>query len=718
MLKKIQMVKKMHKTTLKHIRYICIFLCILASIICDVLVLGTAYAQEPESTLVQDKLNDKSEAIITQKEMSEKDSVKKGGDEKTGYEANNGSYKIENEEEIAGKNKFDYSFFLKIPVLHEGRVKPIDSFARHYMKAMNKGRIVKDISVGQWLIGILFHEKDELNRKIFNIENPEVVSALGLKWWKKHRYSYSEISESFGKNREMIGKIVMADRNKLSLEERQFLDIYFAHNDFTNLLGSISVLFPLMVQSEDIYKSIGSDRKYLLYQDIKDYISTKKENIIELLKNKNNVSSVKSINSKDRELIALVYMLRMVEQDRFSNLFKVIPPPWKEDKDLWFSPWEILEKGRSNVETKKIFDLWTNLVIAYRDNNSQDFLDISKKIYNKSIFLSGENAEDTRLEIEVFYNELDPFFLSIILYIIVFLLILLSYLISSKFILRMTEVIFFLSLIIHTFGLILRVYIMQRPPVATLFESILFVSLVITFYSAVIILRKSKFIGLLSGAISGMILLFVAKGYESGGDTMGMLAAVLDTNFWLATHVMTITIGYGCSFIVGMLAHFYLINKIVSFKNIDSKSLEEVLISKLKSSVLVALFFTVVGTILGGIWADQSWGRFWGWDPKENGAMLLSLWLIWVIHGKFSGHFKDYSFAVAASFTNIIVVISWFGVNLLNVGLHSYGFTDSIALNLVIFVAVEVSIVSILAICYKRNIHFGINRNSKVNDNA
>ena len=613
------------------------------------------------------------------------------------------------------KVDFDYSYFLKTPVLHDGRVKPIDSFARHYMKSINKGRIVKDVSVGRWLIGIIFHEKVELNRKIFNIENPEVVSALGLEWWKKHRYSYSEISESFSKNKDMISKVVMADRDKLSLEERQFLDIYFAHQEFTNLLGSLSVLFPLIVQNEEIYDYVQSDNKYLLYQDIKGYISTRKSDIIRLLNNKTNIEE---INDKDKELIALVYMLRRVEQDRFSNLFKVIPPPWKEDKDLWFSPWEILEKGRSNVETRKIFDLWTNLLIEYREGDSDQFSQITRAIYDKSMLLAGSNIEETRLDAEVFYNKMDPFFLAIMLYMIVFLLILLSHLISNKFILKVTEVIFFISLLIHTIGLSLRIYIMERPPVATLFESVLFVSLVITFYSAVIILKKAKYTGLLAGSISGMILLFVAKGYESGGDTMGMLVAVLDTNFWLATHVMTITIGYGCSFVAGLLAHFYLINKVVSFGNIDSYSLEKSLVTKLKSSILVALFFTVLGTILGGIWADQSWGRFWGWDPKENGAMLLSLWLIWVIHGKFSGHFKDYSFAIVTAFTNIIVIISWFGVNLLNVGLHSYGFTDSIALNIAIFMILEFVIVGLLVLLYKKKMHFEVNNNTKVKDNA
>ena len=97
----------------------------------------------------------------------------------------------------------------------------------------------------------------------------------------------------------------------------------------------------------------------------------------------------------------------------------------------------------------------------------------------------------------------------------------------------------------------------------------------------------------------------------------------------------------------------------------------------------------MLGTILGGIWADQSWGRFWGWDPKENGALLIVMWHLLVLHLRISGLVKSLGYAFVMSFVNIIVAIAWFGVNLLSVGLHSYGFTDSIATNLLIFIIIE-----------------------------
>jgi cytochrome c biogenesis factor len=101
---------------------------------------------------------------------------------------------------------------------------------------------------------------------------------------------------------------------------------------------------------------------------------------------------------------------------------------------------------------------------------------------------------------------------------------------------------------------------------------------------------------------------------------------------------------------------------------------------------------------LGGIWADQSWGRFWGWDPKENGALLIVLWLIWVLHAKLSGDLNRILMLAALSFTSVIVALAWIGVNLLGVGLHSYGFTEGLFWGLGIFVAFEIILITYLSL--------------------
>ena len=106
-----------------------------------------------------------------------------------------------------------------------------------------------------------------------------------------------------------------------------------------------------------------------------------------------------------------------------------------------------------------------------------------------------------------------------------------------------------------------------------------------------------------------------------------------------------------------------------------------------------AIFFSLVGTVLGGLWADDSWGRFWGWDPKENGAMLIVLWNAVILHARWDKMIRDYGTAVLAMVGNVVTAWSWFGVNELGAGLHSYGFTSGRLLALIVFVAIQMIIV-------------------------
>ena len=113
---------------------------------------------------------------------------------------------------------------------------------------------------------------------------------------------------------------------------------------------------------------------------------------------------------------------------------------------------------------------------------------------------------------------------------------------------------------------------------------------------------------------------------------MEMLQAVLDTNFWLATHVVIITIGYSATFVAGFLAIVYVVRDFVSNKVAFDKVNRTGITKMIYGIVCFATLFSFVGTVLGGIWADQSWGRFWGWDPKENGALMIVIWNAAILH--------------------------------------------------------------------------------------
>jgi len=158
-----------------------------------------------------------------------------------------------------------------------------------------------------------------------------------------------------------------------------------------------------------------------------------------------------------------------------------------------------------------------------------------------------------------------------------------------------------------------------------------------------------------------------------------MMQAVLDTNFWLATHVVIVTLGYASTFVAGLLAITYIVLGVLTpllSEPVGKTNLGKALAKMVYAIVCFATLFSFVGTVLGGIWADQSWGRFWGWDPKENGALLIVLWNALILHARWGGLVRERGLVNLAVFGNIVTSVSWFGVNMLGIGLHAYGWMD------------------------------------------
>jgi len=177
---------------------------------------------------------------------------------------------------------------------------------------------------------------------------------------------------------------------------------------------------------------------------------------------------------------------------------------------------------------------------------------------------------------------------------------------------------------------------------------------------------------------------------------MEMMRAVLDSNFWLATHVVTIAIGYGATFLAGFLAIIYILRGVLT-ASLD-RSTADALGRMVYGVICFATLFNLTGTVLGGIWADQSWGRFWGWDPKENGALIIVLWNSLILHARWGGMVRQRGLMNLAVFGNVVTAWSWFGVNMLGVGLHSYGFTDSAAFWLIVFGLSQIAVMMIGAL--------------------
>ena len=496
-----------------------------------------------------------------------------------------------------------------IPLQDEGRIKPLDTFARNHLLAFYGKRSIKELDMGatDWIINLILNPENGRDQKIFNIRNPEVASSLFLDWTNEHKYSFNQITPGLSEQSSMLEMIDQKDASDRTVYEKQLYEI---------------------------------SRNILRFEEIS-----------------------------------------------YLKALKFIPPSNNSESGEWLSPFDFILKGIPANENQEA--ILNSLQMYLANRLAGNDLEMSSALNRYEMALSafqGINVKVDNLKKETWMNRVNLFYISLGLYLLSFIFLSISWMIKPILLNRVAYLLLISGTVIHGYGIFLRMQIMERPPVTTLYESVIFVSLIIMALSVLLEYFRKDGLGIFVGSVSGSVLHYVGFSYAADGDTLGMLVAVLNSNFWLATHVTTITIGYGASLMAGCVGHLYLIQEI---RGVNSASLKSIF-NNLFGITLLALFFTLFGTILGGIWADQSWGRFWGWDPKENGALLIVLWQLMMIHMRLSGLAKPKEFALGMALNNIIVALAWFGVNLLQVGLHSYGFDDGVARNLFMFIGFEI----------------------------
>lgn len=346
---------------------------------------------------------------------------------------------------------------------------------------------------------------------------------------------------------------------------------------------------------------------------------------------------------------------------------------------------EIFEKS-----TAAMVDMLT----AWQQDDVEGFNSSVDKYSNLVSTAEVSHLSPDAIRLESFFNHFEPLMKSMYLYFPVLLFAFFSWIAWSKPLRQAGFWLMMLAFVVHTVALGMRMYISGRPPVTNLYSSAIFIGWAVVGACFIVEPLLKNGIGNIIGSSVGISTLMIAHYLaRDEGDTLGVMQAVLDTTFWLATHVVCITLGYAATFLAGAFGIAYCLN---SKFGSDTKSPEIIQLGKITYGILCfALFFSLIGTILGGLWADDSWGRFWGWDPKENGAMLIVMWNAVILHARWDKMIRDYGTAVLAIFGNIVTAWSWFGVNELSAGLHNYGFTEGRLLALITFVAIQLAFIAV-----------------------
>ena len=590
-----------------------------------------------------------------------------------------------------------------IPVQHRGRVKPLESVAGLNLLMIN-GKRKLEIESGEvlrpsaWLLDCLFYPEQAKAYKSFRIENDGVLTALGLEARKRRDwYSYDELVPARDRLVVEARKAAEKEAPDQNAVERQILKL---HQDIVGFESLVGFLDPI----RRTYPTGQSEALSSIFAG-HDSVS-----LSTLLAHVSEVRDLASIEGPDQDAVA--ELLRELEIALFaSGASPTIFPPHPEATDTteWWTMGDLTAAAFSEAADFSVqlamLRRWERLEEEKADGAA--FRSTLGELHTAMADQAATRGEYEHIPLEVKLNRWNLFTNSLAFYLLSFLLMAATWLApKSKFLRRGVWGSVSIATLLLIVGITVRCIIRERPPVVTLYDTILFITSVSVLVSLVMEWMTRQRIGIGVATVLGVFGMFLAGRYElkevaTAGDTMANVVAVLDTNYYLAIHVTTITMGYAGGLLAAGIAHVWILGQFFGYRRGDSAFYRSIT-RMVYGVVCFCLLFSVFGTIMGGVWANDSWGRFWGWDPKENGALLICIWMLLALHARMGGYIKQRGLAVMAVLGGVVVSISWWGVNLLNVGLHSYGFTSGVAQLLALTWGIEALVLLLAGIDHLR----------------
>lgn len=611
-----------------------------------------------------------------------------------------------------GPGQWDESIvrqFETLPIQDQGRVKPFKTFALYKLVEFSGRKSLRlpdgeRLTATEWLLDNLFHPEIARHYPVILVENPAVMQAIGLTDARKRaRFSFAEIEPHQMPLLEFARQFSQLDEKQRNTFQNQILSLFDVYSqqrdwlhafDFARFHQPIVPDSPLAQALAPIIPAI-SERTEAINWTYSDILARMPQ-LVEAFQ------AEQTGHDHATELAEgpVLTMLRSLESAALHSTPLTMVPPARPAVEAeaarWWSPGTLLTEAAAQPEALEyeisMVAALEQLAAAHGDPVA--FEEALGMLHRELRAGAARLAETTHLDLEAFYHRANFFRWALVLYILGFILVACTWLLPrNRLLYRLTAVTVTVPTILLMIGITLRCIIRDRPPVTTLYETTLFVPAVAIVIALIIEWINRKRVALSTAAILGMGGLFLANRFElrDGVDPMETMQAVLNSNFWLSTHVTTVTIGYSAGLLAAVIAHIYIVCRLLG---LSRNPLFYRNIARMVYGVICfGTFFAFIGTVLGGIWANYSWGRFWGWDPKENGALLIILWFLFILHARLGGYLRDLGVCVAAVFGGIIVAFSWWGVNLLNVGLHSYGFISGVHFWLTSFYILELTVI-------------------------
>ena len=563
----------------------------------------------------------------------------------------------------------DTADFGRLPVLHDGRIKPLDTVARTSLLLIQNRQRVRTpdgttLDPRQWLLDVCFRPESADTYPVFRIDNDQVLALLHLAASdgdRGVRFSFRQLEPHLPAIAAQATRAERIESAQRGPYERELLKLRGRLARYIGLRCSLQI-----PDRADFAGDLDRFGRILPAA---------------LAATEAHIAGQPADAALLRDLAADLAQFQALREHA---LLLVIPPATGAPaRDSWQNVGDALLGSLATSRIPPAVRDYAALGKAWRAGDSAGFNQSVAALHHDLRPSDTAATQLFRLRLEFLFNQAAPFYWAAALYVLALLLAFVSWLAWPVVLSRCALSIGSVAWLLTTAGIAARMIVESRPPVTNLYSSALFVGWVGAGLALLVERLGRNAIGSVVAGALGFLSLVVAHHLSFGGDTMEMMRAVLDSNFWLTVHVVTITMGYGAGFVAGALALVFILRGTLTH-SLDRATAES-LSRMVYGTICFATLFSLIGTVTGGIWADQAWGRFWGWDPKENGALVIVLWNAVILHVRWAKLAGPSGIMALAVFGNCITAASWFGVNMLGVGLHSYGFMDSALAWLVAF---------------------------------
>jgi ABC-type transport system involved in cytochrome c biogenesis permease subunit len=635
--------------------------------------------------------------------------------------------------------------FGRLPAVAEGRVKPLDTVAMNTLNLVSSRETFRDYKKDaqgnetdelgpeqpavRWLLDALTsghgnEKKVGETHPVFRVDNGDLVEFLGLQPKPEFlRYSIHELAPRWDalRNRAERAKARLRQGKELELFDQKLMALaehLSLYADLTRLESPL--LVPPQAPGEDwkslkdamagarLFRIEDADLRQALALPPRpeDYLYGSGEfgpAVIDLLSKAESFKAKRDARDahahaaadkgalSDKEKEALTPTEEELNAFEFTDKSDAFKALLKEESE--FISLRRLPGGLTAAQCARQYPDLTSLWTILHDYKANDVKAFNTHVADYRARLDATMPDKMgKADFETFFNHFAPFYHCAVLYVLVFLLTVFSWIAFKRQLNLAALALALVTFAVHTFALGARMYILDRwfVFVINLYSTAIFIGWIGLIIGLVLEFIYRNGIGLFAASVIGFTTMVIAHNLAAG-DTLEMMRAVLDTNFWLATHVTTVNIGYAATMFAGVLGAAFIILGVAT-PQLDRAKVK-MLGDIIYGVVCFATLMSFIGTVLGGIWADQSWGRFWGWDPKENGALLIVIWNALILHARWGGMVKQRGVAVLTLFGNIVTIWSWFGVNQLGVGLHAYGFTSGTVLWCCIAVGIHLAVI-------------------------